>query len=300
MYQLQKFTEISRNLKRKVKKKKQLKEDLQKLFDLKRSYDIDMDSSSPPRTMSISAWPNDEEVKIDTFQLHFTEDHFSLRCCNIQLTRASIRPRPFGRGTTHVAYWIKLASEPKVMKVSKGPIMSKGCENDKEYCMQDITSQLYARGVAKAFNETQLVGKWKEKVVEFAPVQLLCFYQRTPQVYMTVEPAIEGIWKKYDNATARVDGEKHALVQAFSHFSYEYSQKRTIVTNLQGAKIQNKYTFSDPTVHCVLNDDSFGPGNQGQAGIDEFFKTHACNKICQSLELPQHPLQPEEGTQVIS
>jgi hypothetical protein len=28
----------------------------------------------------MGAWPNDEAVKIDTFQLHFTDEHFSLRC----------------------------------------------------------------------------------------------------------------------------------------------------------------------------------------------------------------------------
>lgn len=65
--------------------------------------------------------------------------HFS----NIQLTRASIRPRPFGRGTEHLSYWVKLASDPNSVKVAKVPIMSKGTEAEKEVCMQDISSQVF-------------------------------------------------------------------------------------------------------------------------------------------------------------
>lgn len=276
--------------------KMRMKEEFQRVQDLKRSYDIDLDSSSPPRTMSISAWPNDEAVKIDTFQLYFTDDHFSLRCCNIQLTRASIRPRPFGRGTNHLSYWIKLASDPpKTIKVAKAPIAYMGPDTDKESCMQDITTQLYASSAAKIFSEKKLA-----KVVEYAPIQLLCFYQRTPQIYMTIEPAIEGIWKRYNNNSGLIDVERNSFIQAFSHFSYDHSHKKMMVTDLQGTKNQNKYVFTDPLVHCLLDDTSFGKSNLGQAGIDEFFRSHVCNRICRSLHLSQHHLQPNDGAPVIS
>jgi len=280
----------------KTQEKMRIKEDFQLLQDLKRAYDIDLDSSAPPRTMSISAWPNDEAVKVDTFQLYFTEDHFSLRCCNIQLTRASIRPRPFARGTDHLSYWIKLASDPpKSVKVAKAPIMPLGPDADKGSCMQDITTQLYASSAARIFSEKKLA-----KVVEYAPIQLLCFYQRTPAVYMTIEPAIEGVWKRYNNNSGLIDVERNAFVQAFSHFSYDHSQKKIMVTDLQGTKNQNKYLFTDPSVHCLLNDNSFGKSNLGQAGIDEFFRSHVCNRICRSLHLSQHYLQPNDGAPVIS
>lgn len=285
---IDKIQENHRQQATRATERKKMKDNLQRLQDLKRSYDIDLDSSSPPRTMSISAWPNDEAVKVDTFQLHFTDDHFSLRCCNIQLTRASIRPRPFNRGTTNLSHWIKLASEPKVIRVAKCSILPTSGDQEKENCMQRITSQLYASNTAKAFSE-----KRTAKSISYATVQLLCFYQRSPQVYMTLEPAIEGVWKRYDNNSILIDVEKNSYIHAFSHFSYESSQHQMLIANAQGTKTQDKYLFTDPTVHCVLDDDSFGSGNLGQDGIDDFFRSHVCNKVCQSLGLAKHPFQPK-------
>jgi len=261
---------------------------LQRFQDLKRSYDIDLDTPAPPRALSMAAWPNDEAVKVDTFQLHFTDDRFSLRCCNIQLTRASIRPKSFSRGA-HLAYWIKLASDPKAVFVAKSSVSSTGPEIDKTTCMQNITSQLYACNTAKAFSEKKL-----GKTVEYIPIQLLCFYQRNPPVYMTLEPALDGIWKRYNNGNnGLMDVERNAFVNAFSHFSYEYSTGKLIVTELQGTKQQGRYYLTDPAVHYVHQaDDAFGKANHGQSGIAEFFKSHSCNRICRGLKLTPQRFQP--------
>lgn len=39
---------------------------------------------------------------------------------------------------------------------------------------------------------------------------------------MTLEPALDGIWKLYDKSGLD-DSEKNAFVNAYSHFSHEYS-----------------------------------------------------------------------------
>ena len=73
------------------------------------------------------------------------------------------------------------------------------------------------------------------------------------------------------------------VAQAFSHFSYEYSDRRRLVCDLQGVydEEKNLLQFSDPVIHyfnpqltdrrCV-----HGRTDRGRAGIDDFFATHSC------------------------
>jgi hypothetical protein len=70
--------------------------------------------------------------------------------------------------------------------------------------------------------------------------------------------------------------------QAFSHFTYESSNHRLLICDIQG--VSDSYT--DPQVHSVDMDGFGGKGNLGQRGIDRFLSTHRCNAICRYLKLP--------------
>ena len=65
--------------------------------------------------------------------------------------------------------------------------------------------------------------------------------------------------------------------QAFSHFSYCYTQGQTLVCDIQG--VDDLYT--DPQIHS-RDGKGWGHGNLGAQGMLKFFETHHCNAICKS------------------
>ena len=76
--------------------------------------------------------------------------------------------------------------------------------------------------------------------------------------------------------------------QAFSHFTYIYTQRDMLVCDLQGElKIVGGFpTFelTDPCIHCV-NRRRFGRTDHGMNGVNTFFQTHHCNSVCKVLSI---------------
>jgi len=75
---------------------------------------------------------------------------------------------------------------------------------------------------------------------------------------------------------------KENTPHAFAHFTYESSKHSILVCDIQG--VNDIYT--DPQVHTLEHQKSFGKGNLGQKGFDNFLRTHRCNRVCQYLKLP--------------
>lgn len=84
---------------------------------------------------------------------------------------------------------------------------------------------------------------------------------------------------------------KNEVAQAFSHFSYVYSGKKMLVCDLQGVYDTQKKLFrwTDPVVHYHNPSDDpknchkrgrHGRTDMGQKGIQNFFKSHQCNPLC--------------------
>ena len=91
---------------------------------------------------------------------------------------------------------------------------------------------------------------------------------------------IDGEYKKFNNNWSWTDDERNTP-QAFSHFTYERSNYKILVCDIQGVGD----TWTDPQIHSS-NGEGYGKGNMGQAGIDKFFGSHRCNGICAYLKLP--------------
>lgn len=86
------------------------------------------------------------------------------------------------------------------------------------------------------------------------------------------------------------DFKASAFLQAFSHFSYRYTNKRVLVCDLQGVFDEESSTFelTDPAIHYRSRKQKrncFGRTDLGQAGVDKFFATHKCSKLCRILNL---------------
>src|SRR5690606_6654901 len=110
-----------------------------------------------------------------------------------------------------------------------------------------------------------------------------------------------GDWKKYSNNFGYVSTDDyHQTLQAFSHFTYQYSSTdffyiklirlggQLIVVDLQGLLDSKSNTFylTDPAIHTVKNYlEKYGNSNLGTDGINAFFRTHVCNNVCKKLKL---------------
>lgn len=78
------------------------------------------------------------------------------------------------------------------------------------------------------------------------------------------------------------------VAQAFSHFSYIYGGRRSLVCDLQGVvdRQNNLLQFTDPVVHYhdVFKEDKrgqYGRTDHGEKGIQAFLKSHDCNSLCE-------------------
>lgn len=111
-----------------------------------------------------------------------------------------------------------------------------------------------------------------------------------------MEPYILGEFVKLSNNTKVVKNEYKATEYglAYGHFSYEFSNHRDVVVDLQGWVTGNGkglIYLTDPQIHSVDQKDV--TTNFGKRGIFYFFNNqHAsCNEICHRLSLTRPSLE---------
>ena len=80
-------------------------------------------------------------------------------------------------------------------------------------------------------------------------------------------------------------------LQAFSHFSYLHTCGKVLVCDLQGVYntdvVPPTFELSDPAIHYVSKkrDNVYGRTDKGRKGVQLFFNTHRCTKVCKILKL---------------
>ena len=82
-------------------------------------------------------------------------------------------------------------------------------------------------------------------------------------------------------------------LQAFSHFTYTLTNKKLLVCDLQGVYDASSkppmFELTDPAIHYKSKSKGkqmvYGRTDKGARGIQLFFNTHKCSKICKLMQL---------------
>lgn len=118
---------------------------------------------------------------------------------------------------------------------------------------------------------------------------------------VTVEPFVPGNFKYINNDGVPVQNkvplekDLYAKAECLAHFSYQDSQERLLLVDLQGSD----YTLYDPEIATsndleMDNERYFCSGNLNEMAIDNFFSQHKCNLYCKLLSLTEIEMESEE------
>jgi len=182
--------------------------------------------------------------------------------------------RSFSSGSFRAAFHLQDLSDPEVRYVAK---LSTQDRKDREVYFYDVKAQAIASQLAEKFN-----GHNPPKPCEFISAWVLMLLERDGAPLCGVEPFISGIYFKYSDNTMWKNALHRNTPAAFSHYTYEVSDKELLVCDIQG--VEDCYT--DPQVHSNLRGVRFGKGDRGRQGINDFFSDHICNDVCKYLNLP--------------
>jgi len=157
-----------------------------------------------------------------------------------------------------------------VAKFSRDPY------EDEETYFKDVRTQWFAQKFAEQYNIYN-----PPKPVQFIQAWVLRLIDRPSKPLCGVEAYIAGPYRKHNNNYGYVSEEERSTPQAFSHFTYEASDHKILICDVQG--VNDLYT--DPQIHSI-DSSAFSKGNMGESGLQKFLGSHRCNAICRYLKLP--------------
>ncbi|XP_021102300.1 alpha-protein kinase 1 [Heterocephalus glaber] len=154
----------------------------------------------------------------------------------------------------------------------------------------DVERQMTAQHYVTEFNKRLYEQKIPTQIFYIPSTVLLILEGNTIKGCISVEPYILGEFVKLSNNTKLVKTEYKATEYglAYGHFSYEFSNHRDVVVDLQGWVTGNGkglIYLTDPQIHSVDQKDV--TTNFGKRGIFYFFNNQhvKCNEICHRLSL---------------
>ncbi|KAK6349381.1 hypothetical protein TWF696_005669 [Orbilia brochopaga] len=213
---------------------------------------------------------------LDSMMAH--DDNIKLSVTELTIHK---RLRPFAQGAMRVAFYARTAASQDRFVVKSFKKFGKGLP----HLAEDMRCQALCKAFALEFNA--LSGE--SHSIDF--IVTTCLKGKpgasSEEGCLSLEPFIHGDYIKYNNNCGYVNqGIPHdrfnQAAQAFSHFTFERSRGRFLVSDLQGVG----HLLTDPAIH-TLNPERFklSETNLGEEGFKFFFATHACNDICKRLRL---------------
>nr|XP_051676048.1 alpha-protein kinase 1 isoform X2 [Oryctolagus cuniculus] len=152
----------------------------------------------------------------------------------------------------------------------------------------DVERQMTAQHYVMEFNKRLYEHKIPTQIFYIPSTILLILEGRTIKGCVSVEPYMLGEFVKLSNNTKVVKTEYKATEYglAYGHFSYEYSNHKDVVVDLQGwvtGDGKGLIYLTDPQIHSV--DQKTVATNFGKRGIFYFFNYQhvKCNEICHRL-----------------
>ncbi|RIA93483.1 kinase-like domain-containing protein [Glomus cerebriforme] len=191
-------------------------------------------------------------------------------------------PKPFASGAEQYAYFgLDVTHDSSKKIVIKERIIK---ANSFGKCLEAAEASTIASFLSREFNSAiEQVGI--DKKVNFLQVQVLRRTAGFSTRYFTVEPKFLDAKFKRFNANSGVIKEYHSTLEAFAHFTYEYTKGYLVVYDLQGIELVDQFLLTDPAIQCT-DRYRFGGTNLGKRGIDDnFLVNHKCDSVCQKLGL---------------
>lgn len=149
---------------------------------------------------------------------------------------------------------------------------------------RDVEAQAILKSLCDSFNRRGLSGVRMHAVVghivrfpvtvrNTAGRRVICRREK-----VLVEPMLDGRFTKFNSNDGWASANpRHALAQAFSHWTWVQSQRkfgaRYLVADLQGVRTQGAFVFTDP---AILSERTrqFGMADLGRQGVVEWFRRH--------------------------
>lgn len=205
-----------------------------------------------------------------------SDDNIKLSITELTIRK---RSRPFAQGAMRVAFYAKTAASTNRYVVKSFKKSGKRLA----HVAEDMQCQALCKAFALEFNAIS----GEVHSIDFLVSTCLKGLSRRVKgdECLSLEPFIEGAYVKYNNNCGYVnkdDDSFNQMAQAFSHFTFERSRGKLLVSDIQGVG----HVLTDPAIHTAdpqrfkLTDT-----NLGKEGFKFFFSTHKCNHICTRLGL---------------
>ncbi|XP_035887601.1 alpha-protein kinase 1 isoform X3 [Phyllostomus discolor] len=192
------------------------------------------------------------------------------------------------KGRQRNAFWVHHLHQEETL----GRYVGKEYKDPKKLWLHfsDVERQMTAQHYVTEFNKRLYEQKIPTQIFYIPSAILLILEGKRIQGCVSVEPYILGEFVKLSNNTKVVKTEYKATEYglAYGHFSYEFSNHREVVVDLQGwvtGDGKGLIYLTDPQIHSA--DQKGVAANFGRRGISYFFNHQhvACNEICRRLSL---------------